>query len=124
MNFAYSWVPRGSMLSTYSAPTIACKNALLLRLMVEKNTHPPGLTKVLQAATIQRASIATPTSAALLIEINRIAPIDAVARNDLPVRLEDYGKRAFHGADLRQRGRATACRRVATCVAWTPRGVG
>ena len=43
MKRAYSCVPRGSRRSTYSAPTIAKRNDLGLRLMVEKNTQPPGL---------------------------------------------------------------------------------
>src|SRR5258706_54935 len=35
MKRAYSWVPRGSSRSTYSAPTIANRNDLALRLIVE-----------------------------------------------------------------------------------------
>ena len=49
ISLAYSWVPRGSSLSTYSAPTMANRNALGLRLMVLKNTWPPGFTSLAQA---------------------------------------------------------------------------
>ena len=44
MNRSYSCVPRGNRRSTYSAPTIASRNDLRLRLSVDTNTAPPGLT--------------------------------------------------------------------------------
>ncbi len=56
ISFAYSCVPRGSMPSTYSAPTMARRNAFALRLMVEKNTHPPGLTSRAHACTTDAGS--------------------------------------------------------------------
>mgnify|MGYP007134645958 CR=1 FL=1 len=45
ISLAYSWVPRGSRRNTYSAPKIAITQAFGLRLIVEKKTCPPGLTK-------------------------------------------------------------------------------
>src|SRR5690606_14772892 len=56
MNLAYSCVPRGSMRSTYSAPTMAKAKDLALRLMVEKHTWPPGLTRVAQARITEAGS--------------------------------------------------------------------
>ena len=56
MNFLKSWVPRGSSLRMYSAPMIASSQALGLRLMVEKNTVPPGLTRRWQAAITEAGS--------------------------------------------------------------------
>ena len=54
MNFSYSWVPRGNSFSTYSAPMIANRNDLGLRLIVEKKTSPPGRTSALQASMTVR----------------------------------------------------------------------
>ncbi len=51
MKRAYSCVPLGSSRSTCSAPTIAKRNDFGLRLMVEKNTAPPGFASRAQAAT-------------------------------------------------------------------------
>ena len=46
MNLLYSCVPAGNSFSTYSAPTMAKTKDFGLRLIVEKNTSPPGLTSV------------------------------------------------------------------------------
>ena len=56
MKRAYSCVPLGSIFSTCSAPTMASRKALALRLMVEKKTQPPGLTSVAQARTTESGS--------------------------------------------------------------------
>ena len=56
MNLANSWVPLGSKLRMYSAPTMANKNDLGLRLSVEKKTQPPGLAKLAQARTTEPGS--------------------------------------------------------------------
>src|SRR2546430_6166551 len=42
MSRSYSCVPRGTKLRRYSAPTIASRKDLRLRLMVETNSAPPG----------------------------------------------------------------------------------
>src|SRR3546814_17891750 len=40
-----SWVPRGSQRSRYSAPTMAMRKALGVRLRVERIITPPGRTR-------------------------------------------------------------------------------
>src|SRR5690606_28600026 len=56
MKFSKLCVQRGRSLSTYSAPTIAKRKDLGLRLMVEKNTQPPGFTIVAHARTMEPGS--------------------------------------------------------------------
>ena len=45
MKRSYVCVPRVSRFSTYSAPTMASRYDLRLRLSVETNTWPPGFTR-------------------------------------------------------------------------------
>ncbi len=52
MKRAYSWVPRGSRLRTYSAPTMARRNDFALRLRVEKKTIPPRRARRAHASTV------------------------------------------------------------------------
>ena len=77
MNLAYSCVPRGNRRSTYSAPTMANRNDFGLRLMVEKNTQPPGRASVLQACTVLAGS-GTCSSISMQVTTSK-APGDSAA---------------------------------------------
>ncbi len=78
MNFAYSCVPRGSRLSTYSAPTIASANDFRLRLIVEKNTAPPGFTSAAHAATTE-AGEGTCSSISMQVTTSKAAGCSAAS---------------------------------------------
>ncbi len=49
MNFFQSCVPGGTQPSTYSAPNFAKTSAFIVRLIVDRISNPPGLTRCASA---------------------------------------------------------------------------
>jgi len=56
MKSRYWWVPLGKTRATYSAPTMASANAAGVRLRVDRNSCPPGLSRRAQASMTEAGS--------------------------------------------------------------------
>ncbi|MCY1246863.1 hypothetical protein D9M72_601390 [compost metagenome] len=70
---------------TYSAPTIASMKDFRLRLMVEKNTQPPGFTSVAQA-WITDAGSGTCSSISMQVTTSKLPGCSAASASALTSR--------------------------------------